>query len=86
MGWRLLMLALVLHQGLGPTALHGIHGTYRKNSWTPADIAGAVETAKATDTDSGTEQVVSREELSNLGLTADSYNISADNIRHASRC
>ena len=55
-------------------------GLTGKNNWTPADIAGAVETAKATDTDSGMNRSFLEKNLANLGLTADSYSISADNI------
>lgn len=73
--------SVIATKGSGPTALSMAYmGLTGKNNWTPADIAGAVETAKATDTDSGMNRSFLEKNLANLGLTAESYNISADNI------
>ena len=73
--------SVIATKGSGPTALSMAYmGLTGKNNWTPADIAGAVETAKATDTDSGMNRSFLEKNLANLGLTADSYSISADNI------
>lgn len=73
--------SVIATKGSGPTALSMAYmGLTGKNNWTPADIADAVETAKATDTDSGMNRSFLEKNLANLGLTAESYNISADNI------
>ncbi len=73
--------SVIATKGSGPTALSMAYmGLTGKNNWTPADIAGAVETAKAADTDSGMNRSFLEKNLANLGLTAESYNISANNI------
>lgn len=73
--------SVIATKGSGPTALSMAYmGLTGKNNWTPADIAGAVETAKAADTDSGMNRLFLEKNLANLGLTAESYNISANNI------
>ena len=73
--------SVIATKGSGPAALSMAYmGLTGKNNWTPADIAGAIETAKASDTDSGMNKSLLEKNLADLGLTADSYNISAGNI------
>ena len=73
--------SVIATKGSGPTALSMAYmGLTGKTNWTPADIAGAVEAAKATDTDSGMNRSFLEKNLGDLGLVAESYSISADNI------
>jgi hypothetical protein len=73
--------SVIATKGSGPTALSMAYmGLTGKTNWTPADIAGAVEAAKATDTDSSMNRSFLEKNLGDLGLVAESYSISADNI------
>lgn len=74
--------SILATKGSGPTALSMAYmGLTGKTNWSPADIAGAVEAAQASDTDSGMNKTFLEKNLNDLGLIAESYTISAANIR-----